>query len=271
MFRIDAPSVADLTAFHSAGYIVFPAVLTDKGLAGLTDEILSHEQVIDFFSNTDEEHSKLSKPYRLSVRNWNNKGPWSDQLFDAPLVLALLRATIGEDFHFCHSTIAVSLRGAGPINFHQDHHHWKHSNPVNLVEREKSYIQMLYYPSGFKRGDASLLVIPGSHQVSPTDDVTPEKLLQGEYNEQVGQELKVEYLEAPPGSMVFLNARTFHAVASKPKDSPQEYRLFVNYIFKEAGPPHRHTQTIPPEWMRGASPERKKMFQREPYSPESWH
>ena len=47
MFRIDAPSAEDLIAFHSDGYIVCPAVLTDKGIAGLTDEILSHEQVID--------------------------------------------------------------------------------------------------------------------------------------------------------------------------------------------------------------------------------
>ena len=270
MFRIDAPSAEDFAAFHEDGYVAFPAVLTDEGLRSFTDEILSREQFVDCFEKTDEERRKLNVPYRLRVKPWNNKGPWSDQLFDAPFVTAILRATIGEAFHFCHSSVHVSLRGAAPIGFHQDHHHWRHSNPVNLAERDKWYIQMLYYPNGFKRGDTSPSIIPGSHLISPTEDVTPKKLLAGEYDDRAGRELKAKHLELPPGSMVCLNARTFHAVTAKPLDSPQEFRLFVNYTFKEFGPPHRHTQAIPPEWIECASPERKKLFQREPYSPECW-
>ena len=62
------------------------------------------------------------------------------------------------------------------------------------------------------------------------------------------------------------NAKRYHAVAPKPIDSPQEYRLFVNYIFKEPGTPLRNTQVIPSEWIKRASPERRKLFQREAYS-----
>jgi hypothetical protein len=164
----------------------------------------------------------------------------------------------------------LALRGAGRVAFHQDHHHWFHQNPVNLAEREKGYIQVLYYPNGFTRGDRSLSVIPGSHRVSPSPDVTPEALLRGDFNARAGRELAVVDLELPPGSMVYLNARTFHGVAPKPMDSPQPYRIFVIDIYKEAGPPHRHTQEIPSGWLERATPERKRMFTREAYTPECW-
>ena len=61
-------------------------------------------------------------------------GPWADRLIDAPLVTALLQATIGPDYHFCHSAMNIAPRGVGRLGFHQDHHHWRHENPVNLAE-----------------------------------------------------------------------------------------------------------------------------------------
>jgi len=271
IFQIDAPTAEDLATFYRDGYVAFPAIFTEEGLAGLMDETVNHEQIVDFVRQTDEARTKLNQPYQLLVRDWNNKGPWSDQLFDAPLVTALLQAVIGDQYHFCHSTLHVSLRGAPSLHFHQDHHHWKHDNPINIAERERWYIQMLYYPNGFTRGDRSLSVIPGSHRVAPTPDVTPDKLLAGEYDEVAGRPLQVEHLELPPGSMVFLNARTFHGVAPKPVDSAQPFRIFLNYIFKEVGPPHRWTQAIPPEWLENASPQRKMLFQREPYTPGCWN
>ena len=45
IFRITAPAAEDFAAFHAEGYVAFPAVLSDAGLAGLTDEILHHEAV----------------------------------------------------------------------------------------------------------------------------------------------------------------------------------------------------------------------------------
>ena len=183
---------------------------------------------------------------------------------------SLLQALDSKGFHFCHSTLSLSLPGAGGIGFHQDHHHWKHDNPINIAERQRWYIQMLYYPNGFTCGDASLSVIPGSHRVDETPAVTPEKLLGGEYDDEAGRPLEERALELPAGSMVFLNARCFHAVSAKPVDSPQEYRLFSNYIFKEIGPPHRFTQPIPPQWLEGASPYRKSLFERQAYAPEIW-
>jgi hypothetical protein len=269
MFRIEEPSEQDLAFFHENGYAAFPGVLTEEGRQGLAEEILRCAQVVEFLGKTEEERGRLNKPHRISVGPWNDKGPRADRLFDAPLVTALLRAVVGEAFHFCHSTLRVSMRGAGGLGFHQD------NQPVNLAERHKWYIQMLYYPNGFERGDASLWVIPGSHRISdwgehaphgPKGEVTTE-LLTRLYGDQVGRTLRAEELSLPPGSMVFLNARTFHAVSPKPADSAQEMRLFSNYIFKAPGSPHRNTQAIPPEWMERASQERRRLFQRESYTP----
>ena len=270
IFRIDAPSSEDLTAFHRDGYVTFPDVFTDVGRAGLINEILNLGHVREYLQALDSESSGHSDHKVYFVRPFNDRGPWADALIDAPLITALLRATIGSDYHFCHSALNLAPRGTRRIGFHQDHHHWFHSNPVNIAERDRWYIQILYYPNGFTRGDRSLSVIPGSHRVSPTKVVTPEKLLAGEFDDEAGRELVVEHLELPPGSMVYLNARMFHGVEPKPLDSPQVFRLFVIDIFKEAGPPHRYTQEIPAEWMERAGQKRRKMFQREPYSPNCW-
>ena len=270
IFRIDAPSPEDIDAFHRDGYVAIPNVFTEEGLSGLTDEILHIDGAREFLHALDEEQGKPSKPSAYFVRPWNDRGPWADQLIDAPLVTALLQATIGPDYHFCHSALNIAPRGAGRVGFHQDHHHWRHDHPINLAERGKWYIQILYYPNGFTRRDRSLSVIPGSHRVPPTEGVTPEKLLSGEFDGVAGRELAVRHLELPPGSMVYLNARMFHGVEPKPLDSSQAFRLFAIDIFKEAGPPHRHTQEIPPEWIERAGPARKKMFVREAYTPECW-
>jgi hypothetical protein len=266
-FRFEAPSTEQIAAFHEDGYIAFPDVLRDEALSGLLDEILAHETVADFLAKPEMERGE---DRGLGVRNWDNKKDWSDQLFDAPLVCALLQALKSDGFHFCHSTIGLTLRGAPRLRFHQDHHHWNHENQINIKERQRWYIQMLYYPVGFDRGDAELYVIPGSHRVAPLPQVTGESLLVGEHDEEAKRQLKVCALELPPGSMVFLNARCFHGVSPKPAASPQEYRILFNYVFKEIGPPHRYTQPIPPRWLDGASPYRRSLFDREAYSPDIW-
>ncbi len=269
VFRFDAPLSEDIDGFHRDGYIAYPGVLTDEALEGLTGEILNLEPVRDFINLSDVERQKMGRPSYF-VRPWNDRGYWGDRLIDAPLVTALLQATVGPDYHFCHSALRITARGANPIRLHQDHHHWFHEYPVNFAEREKYYIQILYYPNGFRKGDHNLIVVPGSHKVSPKKEMTREMLLSGKYDKEASRELKEKHLEVPPGSMVYINARMYHGVEAKPLYSPQAYRIFNIDIFKEAGPPHRYTQEIPPQWISAASPERKKLFEREHYTEKSW-
>ena len=127
--------------------------------------------------------------------------------------------------------------GAERLGFHQGHHHWNHDNQINIEERGRWYVQMLYYPLGFTHGDAELFVIPGSNRVAPLPGVAEQSLLAGEHDEEAGRHLAVRALQLPPGCMVFLNARCFHGVSAKPVDSSQVYRILFNYVFKEIGPP----------------------------------
>ena len=127
---------------------------------------------------------RANNPPTYFVRPWNDRGLWGNRLIDAPLVTALLQATIGTDYHFCHSAMNITPRGTKRLGFHQDYHHWFHENPINLAERDKWYIQILYYSNGFKRGDRNLMITPGSHRVVPTGDVTPDRLLSGECDDE---------------------------------------------------------------------------------------
>ena len=270
LFRLNAPTTEHLEAFYRDGYIALPDIFTDEARSGLIEEILHLDGVREYMRGSDSESTTEDARRSYFARPWNDRGYWGDRLIDARLVTALLQATIGADYHLCHSALNLAPRGAASIGLHMDHHHWFHDNPINLDQRDKWYVQILYYPDGFTRGDRSLSVIPGSHRVVPTRDATAERLLAGEFDEQAGRKLELKHLELPPGSMVYLNARMFHGVAPKPLDSPQAYRIFVIDIFKEAGPPHRHTQEIPPAWLEGASPARLRLFEREPYTPDCW-
>ena len=267
LFRLAGPSQADIDSFHNDGYIVFPDVLTDRARVNLIAEITEYAPVRQYL---DASEQNGGEPKSYFIRPWNERRLYGDRLIDDPFTTSLLQSTIGGDYHFCHSALNIAPRGVGAVPYHQDHHHWKHENPINLAERDKYYVQILYYPNGFTLGDRNLKVIPGSHRVAPTEAATPERMLAGELDAEAGRPLKEKRLSLPPGSMVYINARIFHAVEAKPLDSPRRYRIFNIDIFKEAGPPHRYTQEIPPEWMAHADATRRKLFTREAYTEGCW-
>ena len=217
LFRLSGPSQVDIDAFHNDGYIVFADVFTDEARECLIKEIEELDQVCKY---VQELESHRGEPKAYFIRPWNDRRRYSDQLIDDPFIASLLRATIGDDYHFCHSALNIAPRGIGPIRYHQDHHHWKHGNAVNLAERDRYYVQILYYLNGFTLGDRNLKVIPGSHRVAPTQAATPEQMLAGVFDAEAGRPLKEKRLSLPPGSMVYINARIFHAVEAKPSESP---------------------------------------------------
>ncbi len=270
-FKLTAPSADDLASFHEDGYIAYPDVMTDEYREALVEEVISAEPAAHFLGLSETERAQLDRPTVHFVRPWDDRGPLSHALIDAPLTMSLLELTIRNDYHFCHSSMNLAMRGADTVRYHQDHHHWNHDNPINIAERNRSYIQILYYPTGFKRGDRSLIAIPGSHRISPTADVSPDGLLSGAFDDPAGRKLEAVHLELPPGSFVYLNARMFHGVDPKPADSPEPYRMFLIDIYKEAGPPHRYTQPIPQAWLDTATPYRQKLFTRQPYTDTCWH
>lgn len=287
LFRIDAPTEQDLVNFDRDGYIAYPDVMTDQGRQGLIDEVITREQVVEFLTMTEAERLQVKTPHRgnvnrlnahgVHVRPWNNRGPWGFEMFDAPLVKALLLATVGPGVHMNHTTLHLTLRGERPIPLHHD------MEPPNLEDRHKWFVFMLYYPNGFGLGDHNLRVIPGSHRIDDWGEHQPygpcavpgrgeshkdcdmAELLNELYGDQVQRKLEVVELELPPGSMVFINARTYHGVRPKPEDAPDQFRLFCNCTFSQADSQGENIQTIPAQWLENADPWRRQLFDRPPF------
>ena len=93
VFRLDDPTDDDVSTFHRDGFLILPEVFTDEGLKGLTEEILSLQEVKDYFkslskSNPEADNLPPKHPSSYFVRPWNDRGPWGDRLIDAPLVPA---------------------------------------------------------------------------------------------------------------------------------------------------------------------------------------
>ena len=137
------------------------------------------------------------------------------------------------------------------------------------------------FTDGFRLGDHNLMVVPGSHRIEDWGDDQPYgplmdcknilELLNQRYGDQVGRKLEIVELELPPGSMVFLNARTYHGVRSKPKDAPDRFRIFCNCVFKHADSLGRNIQTIPPSWLENADAWRRQLLDRPPRALTPYH
>ena len=82
------------------------------------------------------------------------------------------------------------------------------------------------------------------------------------YGDQVQRKLQIVELELPLGSMVFINARTYHGVRPKPEDGPDRFRKFCNRVFKQTDSSGENTQLIPPQWRENADPWRRQLFDR---------
>jgi hypothetical protein len=288
---LSAPELAAFLAdFDRDGYVVLDGIMTPAGAAGLAQEMTSHPRYLAWLEDGEDDTASWCRRTtgRFGLRPWNDKGPYSDQTIDAPLIRQLLGAVMTDPCyppHFDHSTFSVSLPGSPAGAFHQDHHHFRRANstPTNIAERKRGalYVQMLYYPVGFCEGDGSVAVIPHSHRLDPLqideqaatmespfsfgqtlDSLRPPPLLAG---------LKAITFSLPPGSVIFLNARTYHAYTRFSASAGQTHRLFGNVIYKEGGPPHRFTQPIDPCWLEDGngcivSDYRKKLLDRQPFS-----
>ena len=62
------PSANNLETFHRDGCVVLPDVFTDKGPAGLTNEISSQDSIREFFKASVDLDSKVNDPYTSVLR-----------------------------------------------------------------------------------------------------------------------------------------------------------------------------------------------------------
>ena len=106
LFRLSGPSQEDIDSFHNDGYIAYPDVLTDDGREGLIEEITQHFEPTRQYIETLNNGEKPERAY--FIRPWNDRGEYSDRLIDDPFITALICATIGDAYHFCHSALNIA-------------------------------------------------------------------------------------------------------------------------------------------------------------------
>ena len=64
LFRLQAPSAADLDSFHQDGYIFYPDVLKDEARHSLTNEILGLDSVRGYLDALDEKSAAPQSYFR---------------------------------------------------------------------------------------------------------------------------------------------------------------------------------------------------------------
>ena len=120
----------------------------------------------------------------------------------------MLAHAMGPRYTFCHSGFSVRCPGNDGSPFHQDFAYGPapYSSPEHSPTSDLAVVQILYYPSGFKRGDNHLRVMPGSHKISAfVPELEGPELQRGSDHETALIDiygLTPLELELPPGSMV---------------------------------------------------------------------
>jgi hypothetical protein len=253
--------------FRRDGFAVFEAALSPAARAALADEILQSEASAAAFAAGGAGYSSERGAGAI-----DHCGPYADALLDAPLIQELLgRVFEGGRYEVCHTTYSARPPGRKGGGLHQDFAFGPSPWCEPGAEARYQSISLFVYPLGFARGDGHLRVVPGSCRVSAFDllagptlaDTLGQPELVERFRSRHG--LAPRELELPPGSFLVCDNRTWHAVADRPRDSPQPFRLFRNYVFKTAGSaPHQSTQPIPPQWLEGATEHRRMLFGRPP-------
>ena len=162
-FTMDAPPADFLEVLNTSGCYIFPGVLTPAASRQIVAEMYATQQAQTWLAGVPVGKRSVGRSDTLSlgkdnmlvrgpvnedvaagVSLWPAPGSACFSLIDSPLVVGCLEQAVGgNDFHYCHGAFGFRRPGVGGIAFHQDHHHWKHDNPVNIVGRKKRYIQLL--------------------------------------------------------------------------------------------------------------------------------
>jgi hypothetical protein len=159
LFTADEPPPDFLEVLDRTGCFVFPGILTPHGARQIVDEMYATKQAQTWQAGAGETGSDtlniradnmlvrgpVDEDAAAGVSLWPAPGSACFSLIDSPVVIKCLELAVpSKQFHYCHGAFGFRRPGTGGIAFHQDHHHWKHENPVNLAGRATRYIQLLW-------------------------------------------------------------------------------------------------------------------------------
>jgi ectoine hydroxylase-related dioxygenase (phytanoyl-CoA dioxygenase family) len=160
-----------------------------------------------------------------------------------PQMLELAHAVLGSDIRYDHC-VDLSRAGSDPGQT------W-HTHSYADEQPQLGFVRIFYYVNGFMANDGGLRVVPGSHLFrhtrlrSATDEELNCAWLSGKTHPLTDKPLRMEDLEAPPGSVILMWTHALHAVS--PRRPESDTRWAVVYAYRNPGVPSR-ARWISPEF-----------------------
>jgi hypothetical protein len=204
------------------GHLVLPGLLTEPTRARLTDALAAIQAVPQPNTQHAQHHSAEYNGYLAS-------------LIAHPQMLALARQVLGNEIRYDHCVALNRPAGNGGA-------HW-HSHEYSDDEPRFGFVRIFFYVNGFDPDDGGLGVVPGSHLYrdaqlrAGSDEELRAGWMAGKTHPRTGAPLQVEYLSAPPGTVILMWTHAAHAVS--PRRPGSDTRWTVVYAYRNPGRPSR--------------------------------
>jgi hypothetical protein len=204
------------------GHLVLPGLLTAEARAQLTASLSRIDAGLTEEPQPPNHYAAEHDAYLAS-------------LIAHPQLLELARRVLGAEIRYDH---CVSLnRPPGNQGTHWHSHEYADERP------ELGFVRIFFYVNGFEADDGGLGVVRGSHLFrdarlhARSDAELQTGWLAEKRHPESGEPLRIEYLAAPPGSVVLMWTHAAHAVCPRKPESPT--RWTVVYAYRNPGLPSR--------------------------------
>ena len=204
------------------GHYVLPGILSGSARADLSGSLARVEELRAELGDHTNRYSAEYDDYLAS-------------LIGHPQLVALARAILGDDIRYDHCVSLNRPGGNGGIGWHS--HSYGEERP------ELGFVRIFFYVNGFTADDGGLKVVRGSHLLrdhklhARTDEALSAGWLAENRHPVTGDELAIEGLDAPEGSVVVMWTHAAHAVTARRPES--DTRWCVVYAFRRPGLPSR--------------------------------
>jgi hypothetical protein len=212
------------------GHLALPGLLTEDARARLTEALAAIHAVPPDREQQARHYSAEHNAYLAS-------------LIGHPQLVGLARRILGPEIRFDHCVSLNRPSGDGGAGWHS--HAYAEDRP------ELGFIRIFFYVNGFDADDGGLGVVPGSHLFrdarlsARSDEALREGWLAGRRHPVTGAPLEIQYLSAPPGTVIVMWTHAAHAVS--PRRPGSSTRWTVVYAYRNPGAESR-ARWISPEF-----------------------
>jgi hypothetical protein len=200
------------------GHLILPGILTEVSRERLTEALGAIQSVPPPDAERARHYSAEQNEYLA-------------RLIGHPQLLALARQVLGPEIRYDH---CVSLnRPPGDRGSAWHSHAYAEERP------ELGFIRIFFYVNGFAADDGGLGVVPGSHLFrdpslkASSDEELRSGWLAGKRHPITEEPLEIEYLSAPPGTVIVMWTHAAHAVS--PRRTGSSTRWTVVYAYRNPG------------------------------------